>query len=292
MKLKHLFFIFTIVSLLFCSYQIFGAFSSHISSKSEFNGYPQDNYADEIVTSLSHYYMDGENALGAPDNECAKIFSDYANGVIVLDLGRYEICVDDIGNDLRVHINNGTYIIKINNDLSTAFTSLGQANETEEFDIDSVGFTEVRYVQIQYVSGGFVELDAIEVINLYTVVTDNNKPSITGPDDFWIYENETEISIYWKLSDATPWNYSIFINTNLLESGEWFGDSLDLHLYDISVGILNISLILFDYFGNSNSDTVSIEIRALPEKTNFFIMFLPLLLIPLVKRTKTRKLKS
>ncbi len=275
MKLKQLLLLFTISALILGTISVNGNSIFKIENDLELNIFPADNYADEIITEMSWFYDDGENALGAPDGEYASIVKAYTNGFMYFDLGRYEICVDDIGDDLRVHINNGTYIIKIGNDLSSPFTTLGQSNTTMEFDIDSVGFIEVRYVMILSVFNITLELDAIEVINLYTVITDTDDPVIDGPEDFWIYDNETELSFVWSVSDATKWNYSILVNSVEIETEEWYETSIEFDWNDISPQNLTVTLILFDYFGNQAVDTVLIEIRATPEKSSFFLVLIP-----------------
>lgn len=274
MKFKQLLLLFAISALIFSTISVNGNTNFTNKNDLELNTFPADNYADEIITEMSFFYTDGENALGAPDGEYAKIFADYTVGLVFFDLGRYEICVNETGDDLRVHINYGTYIIKIGNDLSSPFTTLGQSNTTKEFDIDSVGFTEVRYVQIQYFSDGFVELDAIEVINLYTVATDNVDPNITPVDDFWVYDNVSLISFSWDVSDATPWNYSIEVNGVIIKSDDWFDVSIAFLWTDITAQNLTITLLVFDFFGNSAEDIINVEIRPIPTKTTLYLVFL------------------
>ena len=289
MKLKQFLFLFTISTLIFSTISVNGNSDFTNENDLELNIFPADNYADEIITEMSFYYNDGENALGAPDGEYAKIFEYYSYGSIIFDLGRYEICSNSTGDDLRVHINKGTYIIKIGNDLSSPFTTLGQSNTTNEFDIDSVGFTEVRYIQIFTASEVTLELDAIEVINLYTVITDNDNPIIDGPEDYWVYENVSKIPLTWDVSDATPWNYSIFVNDTEIDSAEWY-DIISFDWTDFTIGAWNVKLLLYDYFGNTAEDTVNIEIRSLPTQENLFylVFFLPMLIIVYIRKIRTK----
>jgi len=290
MNLKQFLLLFAISALIFSTISVNGNSAFTNENDLELNIFPTDNYADEIITEMSFFYSDGENALGAPDGEYARIFEMYSVGLMFFDLGRYEICVDDTGDDLRVHINYGTYIIKIGNDLSSNFTTLGQSNTTKEFDIDTVGFTEVRYVQIQYFSDGFVELDAIEVINLYTVISDNDSPLIDELEDYWVYENVSKISLAWDVSDATPWNYSIFVNDTEIETAEWYDISISFDWTDITLGVLNVKLLLYDYFGNTAEDTVIVEIRDLPTQENLFylIFFLPMFILVYFRKLRRK----
>ncbi|MHA1217734.1 MAG: hypothetical protein ACTSO5_03515 [Candidatus Heimdallarchaeaceae archaeon] len=290
MKLIHFLLLFALSTLIFSTISVNGSFDFTNENDMELNIFPADNYADEIITEMSFFYTDGEKALGAPDGEYAKIFEYYSYGSIIFDLGRYEICSNSTGDDLRVYINKGTYIIKIGNNLSSPFTTLGQSNTTNEFDIDSVGFTEVRYIQIFTASEFTLELDAIEVINLYTVITDNDNPIVEGPEDYWVYDNVSKIPLTWAVSDATPWNYSIFVNDTEIASAEWYDISISFDWTDITVGILNIKLILYDFFGNSAEDTVIVEIRALPTQENLFylMLFLPLLILVYIKKIRRK----
>ncbi len=288
MKLKQPILLLSLTLLLLSSFSVTGNSPIFTGPEHGLNLFPPDNYADEVVTSMSFFYDSGENALGAPDGLYANMFEYYGPGVIVLDLGRYEICVNGSGDDIRVHTTNNTYRVKIGNDLSAPFTTLGQANETADFDIGSVGFTEARFVQVIFMDVAYVGLDAVEVINLYTVATDTIDPNITPIDDFWVYDNLSLISFSWTVSDATPWNYSIKINSVIDDTEEWYGDPIDFLWTDMTAQNITIVLELFDFFGNYAQDTVNIEIRPLPTKTTYYLMFLlPVVIFLYFRRKKT-----
>ena len=273
MKLKQISFLLAVTFLLFTTLSVNSSTTHPDGNDYAIDDFPADNYADELITSMSFFYDSGENALGAPDGLYANMFEYYGPGVMILDFGRYEICVNDTGNDLRVHVNNGTYRVKIGNSLATPFTALGEANTTADFDIDSVGFTEVRYVQILYHSGGHVELDAIEAINLYTVGIDNVDPNVTPIDDFVIFDNVSFISFEWDVSDDTPWNYSIKVNGENFEEEEWIETTISFLWLEITAQNLTVTLTLLDFYGNSAQDVVEIEIRADPTRTSFYLIF-------------------
>ncbi|MCE7749743.1 MAG: hypothetical protein GPJ51_15260, partial [Candidatus Heimdallarchaeota archaeon] len=120
--------------------------------------------------------------------------------------------------------------------------------------------------------------------NLYTVITDFNKPVIDGPEDFWIYDNETEISFVWSVSDATPWSYIILVNSVEIETEEWYETSIEFDWNDISPQNLTVTLLLFDYFGNQAVDIVLIEIRATPERSSFFLVLIPLIPLYIIQK--------
>ncbi|GAH82763.1 unnamed protein product, partial [marine sediment metagenome] len=58
-----------------------------------------DAYADEVVLDFTIFTSDGINSIGAPDGIYAQIFSDYLDGSLTLDMGRYEAIINDEGDD-------------------------------------------------------------------------------------------------------------------------------------------------------------------------------------------------
>ncbi len=290
MKKGHIFSLVTLI-LIFLLFPSKVAVSDTENENLEMKYYPADNYADDVIETLSQLYLNDNYALGAPDGKFANIFYAYDNGILTLDLGRYETASDSSGDDFIIHSRNGTYLVKVGNDLSSPFTALRTANETESFNLSTVGFTETRFVQIHYASGDFVEIDAVEVINLYTVITDNDNPIIDGPEDYWVYENVSKIALTWDVSDATPWNYSIFANDTEIDSAEWYDINISFDWIDITIGVWNVTLILYDYFGNTAEDTVIVEIRDLPTHWNLFylIFLLPIPILVYIWRRRRNK---
>ena len=131
-----------------------------------------DPYADNVVNSLSIYYYDGENSLGEPDGLTARIFSDYGVGYLTLDMGENEEILNDTGDDFFVLTESGEYTCWAGNNLDVDFQFVGIANASQSFDLTVVGLDSARYIRIQYSSGSYVELDALEAI-YYNIPTDN-----------------------------------------------------------------------------------------------------------------------
>ncbi|MFX1513362.1 MAG: hypothetical protein ACFFCQ_12315, partial [Promethearchaeota archaeon] len=138
----------------------------------------------------------------------------------------------------------------------------------QSFDLADVEFLSVRYIQVEYHSGEDIRLDAILAINYNKPERDTEIPLITGLDDYWYWENQIEITLTWDVFDATPWNYSILINGQYIEVGHWNGSDITFTIIGAVKGKIEITLILYDVFGNRNEDLVIIEIRALESKGN------------------------
>ena len=224
-----------------------------------------DPYADAVIESHSIWYISGSNAIGAPDGIYTLIFEDYESGYITLDMGLDENIIDGTGDDFEVIANIGTtYNVYVAQSLDAIFSHVGVGTGNQSFDLSVTGLHDARYVRIMHASGDYVELDAI-VANYYNEPkVDNSAPTIIGPNDFWIWENVTEVTFDWTVFDETPWNYSIFVNDELVDSGRWDGSDLELVLQIEEPGTVNISLSLFDLFGNNAIDDVVIAIRELP----------------------------
>ncbi len=220
-----------------------------------------DPYVDEFIDSKSAYIENGENSIGAPDGVFTKIFAEYGAGYITLDMGASENILDGTGNDFQVIASSGEYTCWVGEEIDSEFVLLGLGSGNVLFDLSSVSLSSVRYVRIQYNSGGFVELDAIEAIHFNSPTEDNDSPSINSPLDFWIWDNQSFIRFTWEASDPTHFNYSIEVNEEIFMSGYWDGSDIGFTYFWETAKLHTFTLTLFDVFGNSAIDTVNVDIR-------------------------------
>ena len=221
-----------------------------------------DPYADSHVKAESLWVSFPENALGPPDGQSARIFVDYGNGYLTLDMGASEEIVDGQGNDLNVIAGGGTYAVLASSSLSELFVPLGAGSGSQSFDLVAAGIEMARYVRIEYVSGEFVMLDAIVALNFNRPVRDTESPQVYGPEDFWIWANQTYATLMWNASDATPWSYSILINGSHADSGNWNGSGIVFVFMPQGLGTWSVTLLLTDAFDNCAQDTVFVQVRA------------------------------
>ncbi|MFW9888920.1 MAG: aryl-sulfate sulfotransferase [Candidatus Thorarchaeota archaeon] len=223
-----------------------------------------DAYADAIVPEESLWYLLGENALGAPDGIYAQIYLDYGNGHLTLDMGEQEEITDGPGDDFAVISRGGNYTVFVGTSVESPLSLLGTGNGIHRFDLASIGMDLVRFVRVEYRLGGTVELDAIEAINYNIPDTDIHKPQIMGPEDLWVWENQSLIRLEWQVFDDTPWNYTLLVNGSAVEASRWNGSDLKLSITNPGSGYWNISLLLYDLFGNSAIDSMILEVRTVP----------------------------
>jgi hypothetical protein len=221
---------------------------------------PGDPYADEVVADRSVWYLNGENAIGSPDGVNATVFVDYENGYLTLDMGKNEEIVDGSGDDFSVMAAGGDYFVSVTDSLSTPFTSIGSGSGVLSLDLSSSGFSEVRYVRITYQLGPDIRLDAIVAMHYNTPPLDVTPPYLAlneGVESLELAENTT---ITWNASDQTPWSYEIYLNSLLVETDFWYGSSIS-YFFNASVeGQWNVTLIVYDAFGNWANDTVTIQV--------------------------------
>jgi hypothetical protein len=227
-----------------------------------------DAFADSVITDLSDWYVLGSFSLGAPDGRFSEIRLDYGNGYMTLDMGYQEEILDEAGDDFTVYSRGGNYTVYITSALNESFHSLSYHSGNQSFDLEGSGYTSVRYVRIVYRSGETVELDAIEAHNVNTPTYDVNAPDITGVDDFWIWSNQTTVTISWIVVDTTPWSYSVSVNDTLMIEGPWNGSRVDYELQAAVPGQVTITLQVSDVFDNIAVDDVVVEIRQVPTSTS------------------------
>ena len=242
-----------------------------------------DPYPNWFIESFSLWYQDGENALGAPDNEVATIYQDYGNGYITFDFGRNQEIINGASSDFMVYAQGGNYIIRIGNDLSQPFEILENAtggvtfHGNQSFDLTETDQTMVRFVQVEASSLMNVELDAIEALNYFEPTPETSLPQIVdfSPDQSWVWSNQSSVQVSWEVDDSNPWNYSILVDDELVEQGLWMDDSIIEYTLSLSgkTDSVEMLLLLDDLFGNRKADSVVIEIRTLSSengKSTFF----------------------
>lgn len=96
-------------------------------------------------------------------------------------------------------------------------------------------------------------------------VVDTTPPSIDHPPDVEFGELGTENLITWSPYDTFPENYSIYRNGSLLLTGPWNSSSetISASAVGLPLGVYNYTIVVFDYGGNSVSDTVMVTISDL-----------------------------
>jgi len=228
-----------------------------------------DRYVNTVVTESSLWYSSGERAIGAPNNKFAIIFFDYGNGYITLDMGKNEEIFNGEGDDFKIIAQGGEYSILVSNNLSQMFRFLGLGTGNKSFDISSIDLSIVRYIRIEYRSGDDIELDGVVATNYNQPESDTIAPVIIGIQDFWVWENQTLVTLHWQVSDTTPWNYSISVNGEVVEKNPWNGSDVTYIISPSVIGVINVTIILCDVFGNRAEDFISIEIRMIVKENNF-----------------------
>ncbi|MHA2244568.1 MAG: aryl-sulfate sulfotransferase [Candidatus Hodarchaeales archaeon] len=224
-----------------------------------------DPYAN-VIEENSIWYINGENALGAPDGKYASIFTDYGLGSLLLDMGVGEEIIDGNGVDFDVIAKSGEYEVYVGNSLSVPLIDIGYASDNTSFDLTDFNLSSIRYIKIEYRSGTLVELDAIVATNYYNN-QDYENPIITEIADFWVWENQTEISLIWIIVEKHPLSYTIFVNGKLNKSSYWNDSVITIVLNIPSKFALEVKLVVYDLFGNKAEDYITITIHSQPTTT-------------------------
>ena len=218
-----------------------------------------DPYGDAVVTSQSIWFEDGNNSLNAPDGLYTKILEEYGAGYITIDMGAGEEIIDGSGDDFSIIATGGTYAVSVTNDLDDPLINLQTGTGNHSYDLSDFGIASVRYVRITYVSGGYVDLDAIVAVNYNRPITDDTSPTIYGPTNQTIAVG-SHLLLNWTARDQTPWNYTIYLNGVEVDNGLWGLSNITYSLTPSTVGQLNVTIIVYDMFGNYAIDVIFIQV--------------------------------
>jgi hypothetical protein len=222
---------------------------------------PGDPFADAVVESESEWYINKDNAIGAPDNLSATVYLGYSNGYLTLDMGKGEEIVDGAGIDFKVVASGGTYAVSVSKDFGQGFFTLGYGSGNSTYDLSLSGLSSARYVQIGYYSGDSIYIDAVLAFNYEDQVVDSDAPEIQGLADIEIFQDTPNAVIEWTVTDATPWEYTVFIDGQETLSAPWSGGDIVFTYSPVSVGKHNITILVIDLFGNKAANSVFVTVK-------------------------------
>jgi hypothetical protein len=104
------------------------------------------------------------------------------------------------------------------------------------------------------------ESDNIGEFTVKITVTDYNPPLIKRPADMIYPEGTIGETLLWEIIESNPYNYSLYHNDEILESGELTTTNLSISLDGLSFGVHKYLLLVFDTKGNSHSCTTYVSI--------------------------------
>ena len=223
-----------------------------------------DPYADAVDTLDSFWYMDGENALGAPDGLCATIFRDYGLGYITLDMGVGEEIVDGPGDDFNIIAGGAPYRLSLNSLNSSEFAMIIVLSGNQSIDLSDFGMASVRYVRFEMWTDANVYIDAIVAKNYLNTTRDSDAPIISNIDVFGDPLINSQITIIWNCSDVNPWNYTVYLDGISQNNSPWYGTNIEYTFTYTSILSHNVTIILQDLFGNRIVSTTVIPSSPLP----------------------------
>ncbi len=93
-----------------------------------------------------------------------------------------------------------------------------------------------------------------------SVLLDTLAPEVDHPDDARLGLGDTGKFLTWQAYDRFPYSYVLFWDGQWMDGNPWDGDGIRAELDDISVGVHNCSLLVYDIGGNTASDTVMVVV--------------------------------
>jgi hypothetical protein len=224
---------------------------------------PGDPYADAVIPENSVNYRFGENAINAPDMLMAEVYTGYEAGYLTLDMGTQEVILNEPGDDFWIWAGDGEYSVWASGRLDVLFRYVGRGAGSTRFDLTDGGLESARYVRIVHYDGPILEIDAVEALHYLVPEGDVYAPEIISPGNLTALEDQDTVTVNWTASDVTPWNYSILVDGVVNMTGPWNGSNIFYEFQVTEVGTWNVTLVLFDVYGNMAADTVFIEILSL-----------------------------
>ena len=82
----------------------------------------------------------------------------------------------------------------------------------------------------------------------------------------WLSDVNT--TLIWIATDDTPWSYEIMINGTAALSDWWYGDQIEYTFTPESTGIWNVTIVVYDAFGNFISDIVLVSVNEYTDQSS------------------------
>jgi len=94
------------------------------------------------------------------------------------------------------------------------------------------------------------------------LLIDSLSPNIYGPPNLDDVQDNESFIIRWYAWDCQPFWYEIYLNSNMIEEGEWSQSSISTRLGPLDEGVHIIQLLLYDFNGNSEEDYVYVYVSS------------------------------
>jgi parallel beta-helix repeat protein len=91
-------------------------------------------------------------------------------------------------------------------------------------------------------------------------VFDDTPPIMSSEADTTVFEDGTDQTVTWEVSDLNPDAYEVRVDGEEDSTGTWTSGTLSLDLDGLSEGIYEYQVIIYDLDGNSDSDTILVEV--------------------------------
>ncbi|MBD3406278.1 MAG: hypothetical protein GF411_09230 [Candidatus Lokiarchaeota archaeon] len=88
-------------------------------------------------------------------------------------------------------------------------------------------------------------------------------PDITPLDNLTFYHTKEPSLVTWTATDLYPYEYEIYLDDELVASGEWNETSIIYYLSQLGVGEHNLTLLAISECGNFATDTIWLTVIAL-----------------------------
>ncbi|MHA1929846.1 MAG: DUF2341 domain-containing protein [Candidatus Thorarchaeota archaeon] len=132
-------------------------------------------------------------------------------------------------------------------------------SSAETISIDLEGLPIGTYIYVITVTDIGDNTDTDQVL---VVVSDGTLPILGSLDDVDYDEGVLDLNLEWTPTDLHPDTYEIYRDGILVSSGLWNSSSeiISIQVGELSYGVYNFSLIVFDVGGNNASDLVTVTV--------------------------------
>ena len=142
------------------------------------------------------------------------------------------------------------------------------------YSLDFTNFEQdLSNVPSGYHPGDFSDGFSIPFVAGEPQIVDTIPPIINAQSDIQYTESSTGHFLSWTPYDLHPFSYAIFLDNVIIQSESWNSSSetITISVDGLSIGIHNVTIVVFDTSGNSAFDTVLVTVIAASSSTTTIV---------------------
>jgi len=204
------------------------------------------------ITQSSYNNTIANNNISENTNNGVEIIESSDNTVV------YNTLLGNSVSGITISFASSNNLIYLNSLTNTENKNAGDSGTNNHWNSTAMGnyWSDYTGTGVYYILGNGIDYHPL------TYPPELNIPTIDSPEDMEYREGTTGHSITWQPNDASPSHYVVYQNGTQVVSDSWNGTSITVEVDNLTMGVYNYTIVVYDAMGNYTSDTVLIIVQS------------------------------